>query len=383
MFNSNYIITTISGFLIFISFYLLMPVIAMYCIDEFEITAAEAGFVLSSYIISALLSRPFSGFLVDKYDHRKFYTFTVAVFALLLFGYLISKSVAALILTRILLGVCFAMATTCVNTLVIDVLPSARRSEGLSYYSAFTVISMAIGPMIGLYLLEIFSYRGLFLSAIASSILAFVLVLFIRTKPRTQAPPKEVLSFDRFVLKKGIGVAVIIAFMYFMYGTLMAYMALYVKEVNLDMPASLFFLLFAVGIIISRLMTGKALNEGKQLYVVQGGIVLVILASLLLIFFINDYTFLISSVLLGAGFGVSGPAIQTLLINMANHNRRGTANATYFLALDLGSGLGMFFGGLLASSYNYKIVYLFGLGLIIIACLYLNLYLKNKLKRQE
>ena len=379
LFNRNYIIITLSCFLMFISFYLLMPIIAIYCIDEFNASPSTAGLVLSSYIVSALLTRPFSGYLVDKYDYRKLYTFILGTFAILLIGYLISTSIGELIITRILLGISFAIATTAGNTLVIDVLPSEKRSEGIGYYGAFTVISMAIGPMIGLYMLDIFSYTGLFLLAIASSALAFILILFIKTKPKPSIIHKELISLDRFVLKKGIGIASIITLTYFMYGTLMVYISLYVKECGINLSSSVFFLLFAIGIILSRIATAKALNAGKQILVLQYGLSFIIMASVLLIYFFNDYTFILSSIILGVGFGISGPAIQTKMINMASHNRRGTATATYYLALDIGSGLGMLIGGTIASLYNYQAVFLCGAILIIIALLFLNLFVKKRI----
>ncbi len=366
----------------FIAFYLLMPVIAMYLIDEFDSDQTTAGIVVASYIITSLLTRPFSGYLVDKYDHRAFYLFTLGLFTLLLGGYLVSTSIGALVVTRVLLGACFAMVTTAGSTLVIDVMPSARRAEGIGYFGAVIVLSMAIGPMLGLYLLETFSYTGLFVVALLSSLLGFISVLFVKTKRRESIVRQDKLSFDRFFLTKGLSIAVVISLLYFIYGSIMAYISLYIRESGQDISSGNFFLLFAAGVILSRIFTGRHLNRGRHFAVLQIGLIITILSTALLVYYLTPVSFIISSLFLGVGFGTTAPAVQTMIIDLVPHNRRGTANSTYFIALDVGSGSGMLFGGIIASAYNYQAIFAIGLLLSIVAAIYFNLYARGDYRRR-
>ncbi len=382
LFTPNFIFISLSSFLMFIAFYLLMPVIAMYLIDEFGSDETTAGIVVASYIVTSLLTRPFSGYLVDKYDHRVFYIFTLGLFTLLLGGYLISSSIGSLVVTRVLLGACFAMVTTGGSTLIIDVMPSARRAEGIGYFGAVIVLSMAIGPMLGLYLLEAFSYTGLFVVAMLSSLVGFICVLFVKTEPRERVVHREKLSFDRFLLTKGLSIAAVISLLYFMYGSLMAYVSLYIRESGQEISSGNFFLLFGAGVIVSRIFTGKHLNRGRHFAVLQLGLLLTIIAALVFVFLLSPISFIISSVVLGIGFGTSAPAIQTMIIDLVPHNRRGTANSTYFIALDIGSGTGMLFGGIIASAYSYQAVFIVGLALTVIAAVYFNLYARGDYRRR-
>ncbi len=365
----------------FIAFYLLMPVIAMYLIDEFGSDETTAGIVVASYIVTSVLVRPFSGYLVDRYDHRTFYLFTLGLFTLLLSGYLVSNSIGALLVTRVLLGACFAMVTTAGSTLIIDVMPSARRAEGIGYFGAVIVLSMAIGPMLGLYLLDAFSYDGLFVVALLSSLLGFISVLFVKTKPRARVIHSGKLSMDRFLLTKGLSIATVIALLYFMYGTLMAYVSLYIRESGEDIYSGNFFLLFAAGVIVSRIFTGKQLNRGRHIAVLQFGLSVTILSAAVFVFYLTPLSFIISSLFLGVGFGTTAPAIQTMIIDLVPHNRRGTANSTYFIALDVGSGVGMLLGGVIASSYSYQAVFVVGLALNVLASIYFNLYARGDYRR--
>ncbi len=387
LFNSNFLILSTASFLMFVSFYLLMPIIAMYTIEEFGASPTTAGYVVSSYIITALLMRPFSGYLVDKYNHRKFYIFTMALFSILMGGYIVSNSIGTLILTRVLLGTCFAIATTAGSTLIIDVLPSNRRSEGIGYYGAFVVLSMAIGPMLGLYLLDIFHYKGLFMMAILSSAIGFLLTLFVKTdnhKHKSGAHSNvKLLSLDRFFLKEATPIGIVMALIYFLNGAFMVYVSIYIKNSGQDISSGNFFLLFALGVIVSRTLTGKALNEGRNFAVLQTGIMMIIIGTAVFIYFLNAWTFIIVSVILGAGFGMSGPAVQTMMIDIVSHNKRGTANSTYFIALDLGSGLGMLLGGIIASHFSYQTVYLTGLCLVVIAYIFLKAYAQKDYIRKK
>ncbi|MFR9594184.1 MAG: MFS transporter, partial [Rikenellaceae bacterium] len=131
LFNRNFLLISFASFLMFFAFNLVMPVIAMYVIERFAATPTTAGIVTASYIITALLTRPFSGYLVDKYNRKKLYVLTFSIFTLLFFGYIYATSIPMLIATRVMLGAAFAILTTASNTIAIDVLPAARRSEGI------------------------------------------------------------------------------------------------------------------------------------------------------------------------------------------------------------------------------------------------------------
>ena len=373
LFNKNFIIIGVASFLMFFSFYILMPIIAMYVIEEFGASASVAGVVTSAYIITSLLARPFSGYLVDKYDRKKFYLLSFTLFTSLFLGYILASSILMVFITRVLLGAMFSMVTTSSSTLAIDVMPSKRRAEGIGYYGATTVLAMAVGPMTGLYLMDIFSYDILFKIAMASCILGVGIAMFIKTKPRPKAI-HEPFSLDRFYLKSATSIALIVALLYFMYGSLMVYISLYVKECNIDINAGSFFLFLAVGIIISRVFSGKYLNKGMHSTILQIGIISIIFASTMFIFFLNPITFPISSLLIGIGFGCATPSIQSMIIDLVPANKRGTANSTYFIALDLGSGIGMLLGGVIAEHFSYKAIYIIALILAVIALLVYNLY---------
>jgi len=60
-----------------------------------------------------------------------------------------------------------------------------------------------------------------------------------------------------------------------------------------------------------------------------------------------------SALIIGFGNGHMFPAFQTMFINLAPNNQRGTANATQLTSWDVGIGAGVIIGGLFAENLGY------------------------------
>ena len=84
----------------------------------------------------------------------------------------------------------WAVSTTAVGTAITDIIPDSRRGEGMGWYGMAMTIAMAIGPMIGLWAVENYSFHGLFLLATILSFMAVVLSLMTKM-PFTPQKKKE------------------------------------------------------------------------------------------------------------------------------------------------------------------------------------------------
>src|SRR5690606_9034862 len=79
------------------------------------------------------------------------------------------------------------------------------------------------------------------------------------------------------------------------------------------------------------------------------------------------YALCVSAFIIGIGYGTLFPALQTIYINMAPNEKRGTANSTYLTGFDLGIGIGMLLGAYLGDHYGFSQMYLITAGLCLIA----------------
>ena len=157
-----------ANFLLFFAFYLILPILPFYLQDQFDADKSMIGFILSCYTIAALCIRPFSGYLLDTFARRPLYLLAYSVFMVIFAGYMIASLLSIFIVLRILHGFAFGMVTVSGNTIVIDILPSSRRGEGIGYYGLANNTAMSFGPMTGLFMHTSFSYETIFACSLLS-----------------------------------------------------------------------------------------------------------------------------------------------------------------------------------------------------------------------
>ncbi len=390
----DYCFILAANFLLYFGFWLLIPVLPFYLSEVFKTGNCTIGIILSCYTAAALCIRPFSGYLLDSFARKPLYLLAYFIFSMIFAGYLIASSLTLFIILRIIHGVSFGMVTLSGNTIVIDIMPASRRGEGLGYYGLSNNIAMAVGPMSGLFLHDAgTSYPVIFCTSLASCLIGLFCASRVKTpyKPPVQREP---ISLDRFILIKGIPAGISLLLLSIPYGMATNYVAMYAKQIGIHTSTGLFFTFMAIGMAISRIFSGKIVDKGKVTQVISAGMYLVVFSFFLLsacVYIISwnsvacTIVFFVIALLLGVGFGIMFPAYNTLFVNLAPNNQRGTATSTYLTSWDVGIGIGMLTGGYIAEVSTFGKAYLFGACLTIISALYFNgkvtpHYHKNKLR---
>ena len=174
-------------------------------------------------------------------------------------------------------------------------------------------------------------------------------------------------------------------FVGFAYGPVTNYIALYAKELGIG-GSGWFYALIAAGLILNRIMTGRLIDRGYLIHLVGTGMTLNIVAYFMLAFCHSPVTFFIAAFLIGTSLGLIFPGYQTMCVNLARHDQRGTANSTYLSGWDIGIGAGILVGGTMAAHFGMhkQVFFTCGVALIIADILYFTWtarhYLKNKLE---
>ena len=162
------------------------------------------------------------------------------------------------------------------------------------------------------------------------------------------------LSLDRFFLLRGWLLAVNMVFFGFCFGVMSNYLAIYSKDVmNITGGTGTWFLLVSLGLVVSRLQGAKALREGHLLLNATEGTIISSFAYSIFVLCPNAFGYYGSAILLGLGNGHLWPAFQNMIISMAHHNERGTANSTLLISWDVGIGLGVLIGGFISERIGY------------------------------
>lgn len=368
-----------ANFLLFFAFYLLLPVLPFFLREQFGAGRSLIGFILSCYTIACLCIRPFSGYLLDTFSRKPLYLLSYFVFTVIFGGYMAAGILVLFIFLRILHGFAFGMVSVAGNTIVIDILPSSRRGEGLGYYGLANNIAMSFGPMTGLFMHGVFSYEVIFACSLISGSLGLVMAGLVKT-PLKQPVKREPISLDRFFLVKGLPAGLSLLLLSIPYGMTTSYVAMYAEELGIRTGSGLFFTCMAAGLAVSRIFSGRQVDKGRITQVISLGMYLacvsffILAACKSLIRWDPDFTsylFLGIALLQGLAFGTMFPAFNTLFVNLAPNSQRGTATSTYLTSWDVGIGIGLMAGGAMAQAFGgFNHAYFMGACLTVVSALF-------------
>lgn len=362
LWNSNYCKVMAANFTLFFAFYLLTPLLPLYLSENFGVTKDVIGMVLSGYTLTALISRPISGYLVDTFPRKKVLLWCFFFFFIFFAGYLVASTLLLFTIVRTLHGAPFGSVTVANSTAAIDVLPSSRRNEGIGYYGMSNNLAMAVAPSAGIFIYKYTdSFELIFWLALVIALAGLITDSTIKyntpqkssLKKETKADSKHDL-LDRFFLTRGWLIAVNMTFFGLCFGVLSNYLAIYGKEVmGITGGTGTYFMLLSVGLIVSRLQGTKALRQGRLTHNAAEGTILSTIGYLLFVACPNEWGYYGSALFIGLGNGHIWPAFQNMVISIARHNQRGTANSTLLVSWDVGMGLGVLVGGFVSEHFGY------------------------------
>lgn len=386
LWNAEYIKIMVNNFGMYFAFYLLTPLLPLYLSDNFGCTKDIIGLVLSGYTLTALMFRPLSGFLVDAFSRKAMLVVFLTAYFIFFGGYLVASSLLLFAIVRTLHGIPFGGSTVACSTVAIDVLPSSRRNEGIGYYGLSNNIATAIAPTVGIYIYhKTHNFDILFWTAFVAAGLGMLVASTVKIRERPIRRTGRLLSLDRFFLTRGWAIAVNLVFFGFCYGVLSNYLAIYGRErLGISGGTGAFFTILSIGLILSRLQGSKSLRKGNLTRNALEGIVISTVGYVVFVAFPHMAGYYLSAFLIGFGNGHMYPAHQNMMINVAHNNERGTANSSVLTAWDVGQGLGILLGGIVAEHLGYgaafwMIAFVQVLGLLFFVFLTKNFFLQRRL----
>ena len=362
LWTANYTRAWVANFLLFFSFMVMTPLFPVYLSSEFGADKDTIGWVLAGYSITAVLARFVSGWLVDSFPRMVVLVSSFVLFALCTGAYLLAGSLLAFAVVRTLHGIPFGAATVANSTVAVDSLPFSRRAEGIGYYGLSNNVATALAPSAGLFLYGAWAdFRLLMWVAVVLAVAGVLVTHSTRLPRRPRRPrplPRKPFSWRKLILWRGWSQGLTTVCFAFAYGTISTYVALYSIEVlGITHGTGLFFLLFSIGLILSRLVGSRTLRQGR---IVQNAVVGVGLGCVGYALFAGvqaEWALYVSALICGLGNGHFFPAVQNMFINMCSKDERGTANSTLFVSWDIGAGIGTLLGGVLAEVYGFEFAF--------------------------
>ncbi|MFV9511776.1 MFS transporter [Tepidibacillus sp. LV47] len=372
LWTKDFILLSLSNLLLFFGFQMLLPTLPAYVSQKGGGNLA-VGMVISLFTISAVLIRPFSGAALDLIGRKKVLMvgFIISLFAI--GSYYIAITVLLVLFLRIVHGLGWGISSTTNGTVASDLIPAARRGEGMGYFGLSSTLAMAIGPMIGVMIIRSSGFGVLFFTSFVSTFLAFLLTFFIKIPETNRNMSKNVhTSFtSRLIEKRALFPSLLVLLFSITYGGIVSFITLFGKEAGIE-NVGWFFTMNALFVFITRPISGRLFDKKGHFFVLFPSAFFTIIGLILLSYASSNLTLILAAVFYGIGFGSIQPSLQAWTINRVSADRRGAANATFFSAFDLGIAGGAMVLGTIAEMTNYEHMYRYSSIFIVI---YLVIYL--------
>src|SRR5699024_11043239 len=114
----------------------------------------------------------------------------------------------------------------------------------------------------------------------------------------------------------------------------------YLVGIDLGNTASIFFLIWALGMLVARLFAGRIQDRHGANYVIPLALALIILCLIMIGFATSLPQFALAALFGGVGHGAVLPGLQVVSIQRTTPARAPTAISTHYLAMDLGIAVG-------------------------------------------
>lgn len=355
--TKDFILLCSVNLLISVSFYLLLPTLPIYIADILAGDAGSIGYIFGVFALAAMLSRPLAGYLSDTYGRKTILFLALLALALAMASYHLTASLTLLFVVRALHGLVWGFVTTGAGALAADIVPEARRGEGLGYFSLSMTLAMAVGPGIGLAILQHASFSILFTSGFIFAAIALACLPGISAPAPLPNRQKHCFSLDELFEIKVMPHSLITFCIAWLYSGIISFIILFGKQIGL-VNAGSYFLAYAGALVISRPYAGIFYDREGPLKIMAIGFATLTLAFLMLYFSKGYLLFLASAVSLGAGFGIVQSATMTMAIEKVAPFRRGVATGTVMTAFELGIGLGSIGLGIISEQFGFAYMYL-------------------------
>lgn len=396
IFSYNFIAVSLINLFVMIAYYLLFVISSPYAAERFQASASLGGLVAGVMVLGCLAGRFVSGRLIcNGYKKVLFTGMFVYLGSMVL--YLTADSLALLLGIRFLNGIGIGGIGTVTGTLIAHIVPPGQRGLGLSYFSLSTIIAMAVGPFLGIFLMQRLTYPTLFMLCLGLGLVSLGIALFLRVPPletsgeapgeakgeatagdcRARAKRFSLSGLSGFIEIRVVPVSMVILLAAVCYGCVQAFISPFAAGRGLGEGASFFFLVYAAVVFVSRPFSGKLIDARSENVVAYPALLLTALSLGLLGMADSPFMLLLAGAMLGVGFGNFQSIAQVVSIKLVPRHRFAQATSTYFIFLDLGIGLGPYLLGLLVPRFGYGGLYLAS-SLIAFACIPLYYWLHGR-----
>ena len=330
----------LGNLLMFISQYMLIPILPVVMAEELNLSIATTGIMFLVMVLGMILVGPFYSYLMDAYRRKSLCIFAFAIVFIATIGYTLIHRPLELLLLCLVQGFAFGIANSSIITLGIDVNISDNRSKGNIILGWFTRLGMILGVGLGSTVYLNYNFETL---VTASVLIGCVGILFIAALHIPFRAPigMPLCSLDRFFLPHTSLFVLNMILVAFVPGVLFPLVHFKIGDTFLLDEWTVPYFAIAGGAFLLSVFLVRILKKQSLLLQALLGMTAMLCAISSLILFDSIPGQLLSAILLGVGLSIITPAFLFFFINLSSHCQRSTANTTHLLSWKIGVSLGV------------------------------------------
>jgi len=143
----------------------------------------ESTWILTSYLVANAIVIPLSSWLGQLLGRKRYYMMSVALFALASLSCGLAPSLAVLVVARVVQGMAGGGLQPMTQTMLVDSFPPQRRGQALAVFGLTVILAPTIGPVLGGYITDTYSWRWVFLINVPVGMLSLALVQTLVSEP--------------------------------------------------------------------------------------------------------------------------------------------------------------------------------------------------------
>lgn len=320
-------------------------------------SGAVAGTLTSIFTISALIGRPLSGYLLNRWKSKVIVLLGLVLFFLATSAYLLSSELYFIYVLRMFQGIGFSLYSTAILTqltLFNNEEYSIRKRIGL--FGVITSIAQALAPGLGMMLVDWFGFNVMFLVIILFCFVAIMGTLLLPNDSAHVALAQLTTHKKKKIRPQIYWIALLMFGVSVAQSSVMSFLPLHAKTMSVP-DISLYYLVSAISLIISRLVGTSIIKKEQSKIPYYIGLSFLIVVYALIAVGTSIHFYILAGIFYGFGYGLLQPSVNLGMLRCVPENNRGFANAFYYCSIDLGYGLGSLVWGMFVMPSGYQQIF--------------------------
>ena len=352
LWNKWYITILLLSMVNHVASQLITPIVSKYAMS-IGAAMATAGTIVGLMSLAAMFARPFAGLSSDRINKKLIIAVTGAVTGVCMYLYSASKSVEMMAAVRFVHGISFSFSTVALLAFNTMFIPKDKIGEGIGWSVVTTTLATAMGPNLGLWLVDHFGYKACFAAAAIGTIIPNLCFLVVPDRQEPHVPGKSAkFNVNDFISLQIFPFALLTGLFSCCNGIVNSFLALLGDERGIK-GVGVFFTAYSVILIVTRPITGKLYDQKGIKFIMYPSVALAALSMLLLGKATSTWIVLLAGVLKALGQGTGAPSIQAHCLKKLGRDKAGVVSSTCYMGNDIGNTVGPAIGGLIASRTGY------------------------------